>query len=187
MLHDHRHTQDATLQLRGAPSHVTWPPATSRTPALAVLLADDEREADPLRRALAVHARCVVLSVEVPGAGAEVSAWAADHAAELGADPARLIVAGHGDGARLALAVVLGARDEGWPPIAHQVLVEPRLGPLPAALDGLAPATVVGAGDGPGYAARLHAAGVDVRTWAADDLCVGLEALSGEAKLGCRT
>lgn len=167
MLRADRH---AVLQLRGAPSHVTWPPATERPPALAVLLAPDEAAADPLRRALAVDARCVVLSVDVPGAGPEVAAWAADHAAELGADPARLVVAGHAEGARAAVAVVLGARAEGWPPITRQVLVAPRLGPLPATCAGLPPATVVGGGDGPAYAAGLRAAGVAVREWDAADL-----------------
>ena len=158
------HRRDATLQLRGAPSHVTWPPATSGPPALAVLLAADERAADPLRRALAVRARCVVLSVHDPSAGPEVAAWAADHAAELGADPARLIVAGHRDGARLAVAVAVEARDEGWPRLAHQVLVAPRLGPLPETLAASrrrrssAPATTTA----PAYAARLRAAGVAV-------------------------
>ncbi len=180
MLHHDPHRRDATLQLRGAPSHVTWPPATSGPPALAVLLAADELEADPLRRALAVRARCVVLSVDDPSAGPEVAAWAADHAAELGADPTRLIVAGHRDGARLAVAVALQARDDGWPRLAHQVLVAPRLGPLPASLSGFAPATIVSAGDddGPEYAARLRVAGVAVDEWAPGGLDRGLEALS---------
>ena len=186
MLGDDHPRRDATLQLRGAPSHVTWPPATYRPPALAVLLASDELEADPLRRALAVHARCVVLSVDDPGAGTEVAAWAADHAAELGADPARLIVAGHGDGARIAVAIALGARDEGWPPLAHHVLYAPRLGPLPDVLDGLAPATIVSAGgdDGPAYAARLRAAGVAVGEVAAAGLCDGLERLGTAMQAG---
>ena len=180
VFHDDPHRRDATLQLRGAPSHVTWPPATSAPPALAVLLASDERAADPLRRALAVRARCVVLSVHEPSAGPEVAAWAADHAAELGADPARLLVAGHRDDARLAVAVALGARDEGWPPLTHQILVAPRLGPLPASLCGVAPATIFSAGDDDGaeYAARLRAAGVSVGQWAPDELDRGLETLS---------
>ena len=180
VFHDATHRRDATLQLRGAPSHVTWPPATSRPPALAVLLAADERAADPLRRALAVRARCVVLSVHDASAGPEVAAWAADHAAELGADPARLIVAGHRDGGRLAVAVAVEARDEGWPRLAHQVLVAPRLGPLPETLCGLAPATIFSAGDddGAAYAARLRAAGVSVEQWAPGELDRGLETLS---------
>ena len=39
--------------------------------------------------------------------------WAADHAVELDADPARLLVAGEGLGAGLAAAVCLHARDQG--------------------------------------------------------------------------
>ena len=117
-----------------------------------------------------------MLSVDVPGAGPEVAAWAADHAAELGADPARIVVAGHAAGARAAVGVALGACADGWPPIARQVLVAPRLGVLHAALAGLPPATVIGGGDGPAYAARLRAAGVAVRAWDARDLRVAVAA-----------
>ena len=84
--------------------------------------------------------------------------WAADHAIHVGADADRLVVAGGG----LAAAVALHARDEGWPRLARQVLIGPEgTGwPPPAAdLSGVAPATVV---DAPGYAARLQAAGVPV-------------------------
>ena len=85
--------------------------------------------------------------------------WAADHAHQLGADPDRLVVAGGG----LAAAVALHARDEGWPPLSRQVLIGPDLTGWPRwtadSLSGVAPATVVNA---PGYAARLRAAGVEV-------------------------
>jgi alpha/beta hydrolase family protein len=94
--------------------------------------------------------------------------WAADHAAELGADPGRLVVAGEGVGADLAATVARHARDEGWPPILRQVLAHPRLGSgtLAAPLPGLAPATVVvdsaGSDDGPRYASLLRRASVPV-------------------------
>ncbi|SFR93647.1 Acetyl esterase/lipase [Microbacterium sp. cf046] len=53
--------------------------------------------------------------------------WVAKNAAELGVDPARLIVAGQSAGAGLAAGVALLARDRGGPAIAAQVLVSPML------------------------------------------------------------
>jgi acetyl esterase/lipase len=54
-------------------------------------------------------------------------AWVAEHAAELGIDPARLVVAGTSAGGGLAAGVALLARDRGAPAIAAQVLVCPML------------------------------------------------------------
>ena len=53
--------------------------------------------------------------------------WTADHAAELGIDPARIAIGGHSAGAGLAAAVALRARDEGGPPICFQLLNQPGL------------------------------------------------------------
>jgi acetyl esterase len=53
-------------------------------------------------------------------------AWAADHAAELGAAPDRLALVGHGPGAALAERVAELAVDEGWPPLRHVALVWPH-------------------------------------------------------------
>lgn len=53
--------------------------------------------------------------------------WAADHADELGIDPARLLVAGSSAGGGLAAGVALLARDRGGPALAGQVLVYPML------------------------------------------------------------
>ncbi len=51
--------------------------------------------------------------------------WAADHAAELGANPARLAVAGDSAGASLCIAVTQRARDEHGPDITAQLLIYP--------------------------------------------------------------
>lgn len=51
--------------------------------------------------------------------------WVAEHAAELGGDPNRLVVAGDSAGGNLAAAVALAARDRGGPAIAAQLLAYP--------------------------------------------------------------
>ena len=53
--------------------------------------------------------------------------WTAAHAAELGIDPARLIVGGGSAGGGLAAAVALLARDRGGPALAGQLLICPML------------------------------------------------------------
>ena len=51
--------------------------------------------------------------------------WVSAHAAELGADPGRLAVAGDSAGGNLAAVVARHARDAGGPPIAFQLLIYP--------------------------------------------------------------
>jgi acetyl esterase/lipase len=53
--------------------------------------------------------------------------WAAEHAEELGFDPARLAVAGDSAGGGLAAATALLARDRGGPALVQQVLIYPML------------------------------------------------------------
>jgi acetyl esterase/lipase len=95
--------------------------------------------------------------------------WAADHSAELGADPGGLVVAGQGVGGDLAATVAREAADQVWPPSLRQVLVRPRLGAATLAagsLEGLAPATVVAgparSDEGGRYASLLRRWGVPV-------------------------
>lgn len=189
---------NANLQLRGVSgplrAHVSWPAVTDpgASPALLVLLPDGEmQDAGALCRELSARAGVVVLLACVrlapdrddPATLADATTaleWAGDHAAELYADPQRLLVAGVGTGAAIAAAVALHARDERWPAIARQVLICPDFaayaGPLSAAsLAGVAPATVVTRGDGARrdvgarYAALLREAGVDVEELHDDD------------------
>ena len=53
--------------------------------------------------------------------------WTAAHAAELGIDPARLIVAGGSAGGGLAAGLALLTRDRGGPVLAGQMLIYPML------------------------------------------------------------
>jgi acetyl esterase/lipase len=53
--------------------------------------------------------------------------WTAEHADELGIDPARIVVAGASAGGGLAAGLTLLARDLGTPTIAAQVLICPML------------------------------------------------------------
>jgi acetyl esterase/lipase len=133
----------ADLRLRGAsamPVRVRWPTGARRLGPLAVFLPDlDPRNGvdptdDELCRQLCAGVGAVVLCAPLRSArlgsadsslerAASVLEWSADHAAELGADPNRLLLAGSGAGAAAAVVLALRARDRGWPRIAHQLLV----------------------------------------------------------------
>ncbi|WGY00404.1 alpha/beta hydrolase [Nocardioides sp. QY071] len=53
--------------------------------------------------------------------------WTVEHAAQLGIDPARVVVAGGSAGGGLAAGVALLARDRGGPELAAQLLIYPML------------------------------------------------------------
>jgi len=100
----------AELHLRGtAPIRVTW---TGAAPApLVVFLGREPRIDTP----------AVVLAVTNFDDALSALAWCADHGAELGGDPHRLIVAGERSAAGLVAALAREARDRGWPPIESTV------------------------------------------------------------------
>lgn len=92
---------------------------------------------DHICRRIAADSGAVVASVEYrlapehPFPGplhdmADAAAWLLSHAAELGADPARLVVAGDSAGGNLAAALSLVLREQGTP-LAGQVLIYPTV------------------------------------------------------------
>ena len=53
--------------------------------------------------------------------------WLAEHAADLGVDPARIAIMGDSGGGGVAASLAIYARDQGGPPIAEQILIYPML------------------------------------------------------------
>jgi acetyl esterase len=93
---------------------------------------------DGLCRDLVDAAGCVVVSVDYrlapehtfPAAVDDAYAaarWVSEHAAEIGADPARVAVGGDSAGGHLAAVAAMLARDEGTPPLVFQLLVYPAI------------------------------------------------------------
>ena len=91
---------------------------------------------DGMCRNLCAGAACIVASVDYRlapehkfPAGIDdclhATRWAAAHAAELGADPACIAVAGDSAGANMAAVTALRLRDEGGPGLCGQLLLYP--------------------------------------------------------------
>jgi acetyl esterase len=94
---------------------------------------------DPFCRALCAGAGCVVVSVgyrlapehRFPAASEDALAatrWVAEHAAEIGGDPARIALSGDSAGGNLATVTALRIRDEGGPALRGQLLIYPVVG-----------------------------------------------------------
>lgn len=91
---------------------------------------------DGICRNLSAGAGCVVASVDYrlapehpfPAAPEDcllATRWCAAHAAELGADPARIVVGGDSAGGNLAAVTALRLREEGGPAVLGQLLLYP--------------------------------------------------------------
>jgi acetyl esterase len=93
---------------------------------------------DGLARALANRSESVVVAVDyplapehkypaAPDAAIAATIWVAENGAAIGADSARLAVAGDSAGGNLAAVVALKAREAGAPQVAFQLLIYPDL------------------------------------------------------------
>lgn len=91
---------------------------------------------DGVCRALANAAGCLVVAVhyrrapehKFPAAAEDAyaaTAWVAEHALRIGADPTRIAIGGDSAGGNLAAVVALMARDRKRPPLRFQLLVYP--------------------------------------------------------------
>ncbi|MEN3280815.1 MAG: hypothetical protein V7607_1955 [Solirubrobacteraceae bacterium] len=155
--------READLSLRSAHDfvrpRVIWPRDPEDGSPIAVLLWERESVFE-VAHALCLDAGIVVLALQTTALDMATIAveWVGDHAQLLGADPGRVLVTGGG----LAAKAALHARDQGWPPLARQLLFGAERSTWPPAdesLAGVAPATIV---DAPQYAGRLRDAGVEV-------------------------
>jgi len=118
----------ADLQLRGntspLPVRVYWPAQAASQPVpvlvFCVVGAGAGPQTEATCRGLSDDPGLLVLAVFcLAGAqdGTTVLEWAAEHAAELGADSGRLLVAGQDAGGAVAAAVAARARAAGWPAV----------------------------------------------------------------------
>jgi acetyl esterase/lipase len=149
------------------------PPGPAGLPAVLLLhgggwVFGSVRSHDHVARRIAAGTGALVVSVdyrlapEHPYPAAVDDCWAAlewlaGHAAEVGADPARIALAGDSAGGNLAAALTLLARDRGGPALCFQLLWYPAvmLDPeLPSQLEN-ADAPVLNAADGVEFA-RLY-------------------------------
>ncbi len=91
---------------------------------------------DPLCRRITNGAGCIVVAVDYrlapenpfPAAVEDSFAatkWVAEHAAEFGADPARVAVGGDSAGGNMTAVVALMARDQGGPHLVFQLMLFP--------------------------------------------------------------
>jgi acetyl esterase len=135
--------EDRTIPGPGGeiPIRIYWPEGDGPFPVLVWFhgggwVIGDIETADGTCRTLTAQSGTLVISVdyrlapEAPyPAGVQdamaATSWAADHAAELGGDPARLAVGGASAGANLAAVTALQANRNGGPQLRYQLLVYP--------------------------------------------------------------
>ena len=115
----------ADLQLRGStsplPVRVYWPGQQASQPVPVLVFCMVGAGAEASCRDLSEDRGLIVLAVSCGPAdshpGTQVLEWAAEHAAELGGDAGRLLIAGQDAGGAVAAAVASQAQAAGWPAV----------------------------------------------------------------------
>jgi acetyl esterase len=136
-------TVDRTIPGYGGalPVRIHWPVGTGPFPALVFFhgggwVLGDLDSHDVTCRSLTNQAACITVSVDYrlapehkfPAAVEDAfvaTRWVAEHAGELGMDPARIAVGGASAGGNLATVVSLMARERGGPALVFQLLIYP--------------------------------------------------------------
>src|SRR5262245_55320688 len=144
-------SEDRTVPGPGGniPVRIYWPAGAGPFPALVFFhgggwVIGDLDSHDVTCRALTNQAGCVTVSVDYrlapehkfPAAVDDSYAatrWVAEHAAELGVDPARIAVGGASAGGNLSTVVALIARERGSPRLVFQLLIYPVTDATPTA------------------------------------------------------
>lgn len=122
-----------TLHLRGAGAlRILWPPDPPTGSHPLAVIAGEPSATESAARAIARRGAIAVL---LPTLAAEQACgWLADHATELGADPATLTLVTVGLSYDAALDLADSATPDGWPPLAALLIelpagAEPPAGP----------------------------------------------------------
>ena len=136
-------TVDRTIPGYGGalPVRIHWPVGAGPFPVLVFFhgggwVLGDLDSHDVTCRSLTNQATCATVSVDYrlapehkfPAAVEDAfvaTRWVADHAGELGMDPARIAVGGASAGGNLATVVSLMARERGGPALVFQLLIYP--------------------------------------------------------------
>ncbi|MDI2032246.1 alpha/beta hydrolase [Saccharopolyspora sp. TS4A08] len=123
------------------PVRIHWPSTATALPMIVYFhgggwVLGDLDSHDGLARTMANAAEAIVISVDYrlapehryPAAVEDAysaTVWAAEHAAELGGDATRLVVAGDSAGGNLAAVTALQCQERGTPDLAFQLLIYP--------------------------------------------------------------
>jgi hypothetical protein len=121
---------------------VTWPAVAGRARGAALLLAPDRfgtTSRAACAAALANGTGAVVVDLCCADTGPHSAddasytlGWLADHAAELGADAAEILVASAPAAAATAGSVTARARADGWPPVIRHLRIDEFGTPAPS-------------------------------------------------------
>ena len=134
-----RSAPSAQLRLRSGTAQLVWPATGGAVVMVLLVEPSGMREAARVSRSLPGILSLIAICRDGRELedGADSIEWIADHAAQLGADGRRLILAGLDGAAAVAAALTIRARDRGWPVVEHLLLIRPRPGVAERQLAGI--------------------------------------------------